>query len=87
MSQDKEVGEVVSAIISLINYQYSLLVELLRVFKVMFARKRLVKKWLLLLMSFESKMQNGKKGNRRLPPRFWVRSRLNLKWWNHFVET
>ena len=31
MSHDKEVGEVVSAIISLVNNQYSFLVELRRV--------------------------------------------------------
>ena len=31
MSRDKEVGEVVSAIISLVNNQYSFLVELLRI--------------------------------------------------------
>ena len=31
MSRDEEVGEVVSAIISLVNNQYSFLVELLRV--------------------------------------------------------
>ena len=40
MSHDKEVGEVVSAIISLVNNQYSFLVELRRVWTVMFARKR-----------------------------------------------
>ena len=40
MSRDKEVGEVVSAIISLVNNQYSFLVELRRVWTVMFARKR-----------------------------------------------
>ena len=49
MSRDKEVGEVVSAIISLVNNQYSFLVELLRALTVMFARKRLTKKRLLLL--------------------------------------
>ena len=37
MSCDKEVGEVVSAIISLVNNQYSFLVELLPVLTVMFA--------------------------------------------------
>ena len=64
MSRDKELGEVVSAIISLVNNQYSFLVELLHVLTVMFVRKRLVKKRLLLLMSSDSKMQNGKKGSR-----------------------
>ena len=61
MSRDKEVGEVVSAIISLVNNQYSFLVELQSFLTAMFARKRLVKKTLLLLMSSECKMQNGKK--------------------------
>ena len=61
MSRDKEVGEVVSAIIYLVNNQYSFLVELQSFLIAMFARKRLVKKTLLLLMSSESKMQNGKK--------------------------
>ena len=37
MSCDKEVGEVVSAIISLVNNQCSFLVELLPVLTVMFA--------------------------------------------------
>ena len=60
MSRDKEVGQVVSAIISLVNNQYSFLVELLRVLTVMFARKRLVKKRQLLLMSSDSKMKNAK---------------------------
>ena len=53
MSYNKEVGEVVSAIISLVNNQYSFLVELLRVLTVMFAQKRLR---LLLLMSSDFKM-------------------------------
>ena len=53
MSRDKEVGEVVSAIISLVNNQYSFLVELLRVLTVIFARKRFRQ---LLLMSSDSKM-------------------------------
>ena len=53
MSRDKEVGEVVSAIISLVNNQYSFLVELLRVLTVMFAQKRLR---LLLRMSSDFKM-------------------------------
>ena len=53
MSRDKEVDEVVSAIISLVNNQYSFLVELLRVLTVIFARKRFR---LLLLMSSDSKM-------------------------------
>ena len=79
MSRDKEVGEVVSAIISLVNNQYSFLVELLRVLTLMFARKRLVKKKLLLLMSPDSRMQNGKKESRCLPPRFWVKPHHNLK--------
>ena len=61
MSRDKEVAEVVSAIFSLVNNHYSFLTELLRVVTVMFARKRLVRKRLLLLMSSDSKMQNGKK--------------------------
>ena len=56
MSRDKEVGQVVSAIISLVNNQYSFLVELLRVLTVMFARERLVKKRQLMLMSSDSKM-------------------------------
>ena len=56
MSRDKEVAEVVSAIISLVNNHYSFLTELLRVVTVMFARKRLVRKRLLLLMSSDSKM-------------------------------
>ena len=70
MSRDEEVGQVVSAIISLVNNQYCFLAELLRVVTVMFARKRLVRKRLLLLMSSDSKMQNGKKGSRCLPRRF-----------------
>ena len=78
MSHDKEVGQVVSAIISLVNNQYSFLVEL-RVLTVMFARKRLVKKKQLLLMSSDSKMQNAKKGSRSSPHRFWVRPHRNLK--------
>ena len=78
MSRDKEVGQVVSAIISLVNNQYSFLVEL-RVLTVMFARKRLVKKKQLLLMSSDSKMQNAKKGSRSSPHRFWVRPHRNLK--------
>ena len=86
MSCDKEVGEVVSAIISLVNNQCSFLVELLRVLTVMLAQKRLVKKRLLMLMSSESKMQNGKKGSRRSRPRFKVRSHRNLKWWNDFMN-
>ena len=69
MSRDKR-GEAVSAIISLVNNQYSFLVELLRVLTVMFKRKRLVRKRLLLLMSSDSKMQNGKKGSRCSPHRF-----------------
>ena len=56
MSRDKKVGEVFSAIISLVNNRYSCLVELLRVSAVMFVQKRLVKKRLLLLMSSDSKM-------------------------------
>ena len=76
MSRDKEVGEVVSAIISLVNNQYSFL---LYVLTVIVAQKRLVKKRLLLLMSSDSKMQNGKKGSRHSPSRFKVRSHRNLK--------
>ena len=53
MGRDKKVGEIFSAIISLLNNQYSFLVELLRVLTVMFSRKRLR---LLLLMSSDSKM-------------------------------
>ena len=53
MSHDKEVGEVVSAIISLVNNQNSFVVELLRALTLMFARTRLR---LLLLMSSDSKM-------------------------------
>ena len=79
MSRDKEVGQVVCAIISSVNNQYSFLVELLRVLTVMFARNRLVNKRLLLLMSSYSKMQNGKKGSWRSLTRFWVRPHLNLK--------
>ena len=78
MSRDKEVGEIVSAIISFVNNQYSFLVELLRILIVMFAQKRLVKK-LLLLMSAYFKVQNGQKVGRSSPPRFWVRSNRNLK--------
>ena len=70
MSHDEEVGEVVSAIISLVNNQYSFLVELGRVLAMMFARKRLVKKRLLLLLSSDSKIQNGKKRRGRSLPRF-----------------
>ena len=79
MSRDKEEGEVVSAIISLVNNQYSFSVELLGVLTVIFARKRLLKKRLLLLMSSDSKMRNGKKGRRCSPPCFWVRPLHNLK--------
>ena len=86
MSRDKEVGEVVSPIISLVNNNYSCLVELLLVLIVMFARERLVKKRLLLLMSSDSKMQNGKKESRCSPPRFWVRPHRNLKLWNDFMN-
>ena len=57
MSRDKEVGEVVSVIISLVNNQYSFLVELLRALTATFARSRLR---MLLLLSSDSKMQNGK---------------------------
>ena len=52
--------EVVSAIISLVNNQYSCLVELLNVSTVMILQKKLVKKSLLLLISSDSKMQNRK---------------------------
>ena len=79
MSRDKEVGEIVSAIISFVNNQYSFLVELLRILTVMFAQKRLVKKKLFLLMSAYFKVQNGQKVGRSSPPRFWVRSHRNLK--------
>ena len=43
MSHDKEVGEIFSAIISLVNNQHSCLVESLGVITVMFVQKRLVK--------------------------------------------
>ena len=55
----------VSAIISLENNRYSCLVELLGVLTVMLARKSLVKKRPLLLMSSDSKTQNRKKGSKR----------------------
>ena len=86
MSRDKEVGEAVSKIISLVNNQYSCLVELLGVLAMMLARKRLLNKRLLLLMSSESTTKNGKKESRRSPPRFWVRPHRNLKWWNNFMN-
>ena len=73
MSRDKEVDEVVSAIISKITISIVFLVELKGVLTVMFARERSVKKRLLLLISSDSKTQNGKKESRRSPPRFWVR--------------
>ena len=73
MSHDKEVSKVFKAIISLVKNQYSCLVELLGVLTVMLVRKRLVKKRLLLLMSSNSKMQNGKKESRCSPAHFWVR--------------
>ena len=79
MIRDKEVGKVASAIISLVNNQYSFLVELLRVVRVIFVRKRLVKKRLLLLMSSDSNMQNGKRESRCSPPGFWVKPHRNLK--------
>ena len=78
MSRDKEIGEVVSAMISLVNNQYSCLVELLGVLTEMFAQKRLLKKRLLLLMGSESTTKNGK-GSKRSPPRFWVKPHRNLK--------
>ena len=43
MSHDKEVGEIFSAIISLVNNQHSCLVESMGVVTVMFVQKRLVK--------------------------------------------
>ena len=86
MSCNKEVGEVVSAIIFSVNNQCSFLVELLGVLKVMFAPKRLVKKRLLLLTSSDSKMQNWNQGSRRSLPRFWVRPHRNLKSWNDFMN-
>ena len=86
MSRDKEIGEVVRAIISLVNNRYSCLVELLGVLTVMLVRKRLLKKRLLLLMSSESTTKNGKKGSKRSPPRFWVRPHCNLKRWNDFMN-
>ena len=78
MSRDKEIGEVVSAMISLVNNQYSCLVELLGVLTEMLAQKRLLKKRLLLLMGSESTTKNGKKGRKRSPPRFWVKPHRNL---------
>ena len=56
MSHDKEVDEVVSVIIALVNKQYSLLTGLMGILTVVFARKRLAKKRLLLHMSSDSKM-------------------------------
>ena len=76
MSRDNKVGEVVRAIVSLVNHEYSFLVDLLRVRTVMFARKRLK---LLLLTSSDSKMENGKKESRCSRPCFWVRPHRNLK--------
>ena len=86
MGRDKEVGEVVNKIISLVNNQYSCLVQLLGVLTMMLARKRLLKKRLLLLMSSESTAKNGKKESRHSPPRFWVRPHRHLKWWNYFMN-
>ena len=86
MSRDKEVDEVVSKIIFLVNNQYSCLVQLLGVLTMILARKMLLKKRLLLLMSSESTTKNGKKESRRSPPRFWVRPHRNLKWWNNFMN-
>ena len=87
MSREKEVDELVSVIISLVNSnQYSCLVELVGVLIMMLARKRLVKKRLLLIKSSCSKTQNGKKGSRHSPPRFWVRPHCNLQWWNDFMN-
>ena len=82
MSRDKELGEIVS----LVDNQYSFLVELLCVLTVMFAQKRFVKKRLLLLMSYDSKMQNGRKGSRCSPPSCWLRPHRNLKRWNDFMN-
>ena len=56
MSQDKEV---VSAIISLVNIQYSSFTELLAVLTMMLVQKRLLRKRFLLLMNSDSKTQNG----------------------------
>ena len=56
MSQDKEV---VSAIISLVNIQYSSFAELLVVLTMMLVQKRLLRKRFLLLMNSDSKTQNG----------------------------
>ena len=81
----KEVGELNSEISSVDN-QYSCLVQLLGVLKIMLAKKRLLKKRLLLLMSSESTMKNGKKESRCSPPHFWVRPHRNLKWWNNFMN-
>ena len=86
MSRYKEAGEVICAIISLVNNQYSFLIELLGVLTLLFVRTRLVKKRLLLLMSSDFKMQNGKKRSIRSSPPYWVRSHRNLKRWNDFVN-
>ena len=86
MNSNKEVKKVVSAIISLINNYYSCLVELLGVLTVMLARKRLVKKSLLLLMSSNSKTQNVKKGSKNSPLHFRVRpltSEFEIVEWFH----
>ena len=56
MSQDKEV---VSAVISLVNIQYSSFTELLVVLTMMLVQKRLLRKRFLLLMNSDSKTQNG----------------------------
>ena len=44
MSHDKEVDEVVSVMIVLVNNQYSLLAELMCILTVVFAQKSLAKK-------------------------------------------
>ena len=56
MIQDKEV---VIAIISLVNIQYSSFTELLVVLTMMLVQKRLLRKRFLLLMNSDSKTQNG----------------------------
>ena len=86
MSRDKGVREAVSKIISLVNNQYSCLVELLGVLTMMLARKRLLNKRCYCLLALNPVTKNGKKESRRSPPRFWVRSHRNLKWWNNFMN-
>ena len=84
MNQHKEV---VSALISLVTFQYNSFVELLTALTMMLAQKRLIRKsFLLLMMNSDSKMQNGNKGNKHSPPRFWVRPNRNVKKCNDFLN-